>query len=257
MNEKNIEDLHTKGFTVLRNWVSEKWLSDIKNVLPRLFEEHRSIRERNNNGIKSNEVAMNVLVSDDLFINFLQEMDDRYLINDIESHYFKGECILNSFTALSNISSESSLFYKKIHRDIKMYSNPIPILLNMLVMVDDFTEENGGTLLLPYSHLKEIKPTEEFWEENKVVVTGKAGDIIIWNSNVFHSAGRNNTEESRWGLPITFSLPYYKQLLDYPRAIGYERQSEFNLKIQRLLGYHSGVPISIEDWYRPDNTLAY
>ena len=60
MNEKNIEDLHTKGFTVLRNWVSEKWLSDIKNVLPRLFEEHRSIRERNNNGIKSNEVAMNV-----------------------------------------------------------------------------------------------------------------------------------------------------------------------------------------------------
>ena len=127
----------------------------------------------------------------------------------------------------------------------------------MLVMVDDFTEENGGTLLLPYSHLKEIKPTEEFWEENNVAVTGKAGDIIIWNSNIFHSAGSNNTEENRRGLPITFSLPYYKQLLDYPRAIGYERQSEFNLKTQRLLGYHSGVPISLEEWYRPNNTATY
>tara|TARA_R110000765_G_scaffold224643_3_gene328638 strand:+ start:1900 stop:2673 length:774 start_codon:yes stop_codon:yes gene_type:complete len=257
MNGKNIEDLSTKGYTVIRNWVSEAWLNRIKEILPRLFEEHKAIREHNNNGINSDEVAMNVLASDDFFIEFLQEMDDRYLIDDIESHYFKEDCILNSFTAISNIAAESSVFYKQMHRDIKRYSNSVPILLNMLVMVDDFTEENGGTLLLPYSHLREKKPTEEFWEKNNVSIEGKAGDIIVWNSNIFHASGVNKTNQNRRGLPITFSLPYYKQLLDYPRALGYERESEFSLKIQRLLGYHSRVPESIEEWYIPSNTDKY
>ena len=257
MDKKDIINLKTKGYTILRNWASDKSLDNIREILPKLFKEHKIIREDNNNGIISDGVAMNVLASDDLFINFLQEMQERGLIKDIEDHYFKDSCILNSFTALSNIPSESTLFYKKVHRDIRGYSNSTPILLNMLVMVDDFTVENGGTLLLPYSHLTEAEPTEEFWKENNVSMTGKAGDIIIWNANIFHASGINTTSQDRRGLPITFSLSYYKQLLDYPRALGYERMSEFNTKLQELLGYHSRVASSIKEWYSPDNKRLY
>jgi len=257
MDKKDIINLKTKGYTILRNWASDKSLDNIREILPKLFKEHKIIREDNNNGIISDGVAMNVLASDDLFINFLQEMQERGLIKDIEDHYFKDSCILNSFTALSNIPSESTLFYKKVHRDIRGYSNSTPILLNMLVMVDDFTVENGGTLLLPYSHLTEAEPTEEFWKENNVSMTGKAGDIIIWNANIFHASGINTTSQDRRGLPITFSLSYYKQLLDYPRALGYERMSEFNTKLQELLGYHSRVASSIKEWYSPDTKRLY
>jgi ectoine hydroxylase-related dioxygenase (phytanoyl-CoA dioxygenase family) len=34
-------------------------------------------------------------------------------------------------------------------------------MLNCLIMVDDFTVENGGTFLVPGSHLEERKPTEQ------------------------------------------------------------------------------------------------
>ena len=257
MKKNEIINLNTKGYTVLRNWTGDKWINDIKEILPKEFKEHKDIRESNNNGIISDGVAMNILASNDLFIKFLQEMQDRRLIKDIEEHYFKDECILNSFTALSNIPSETSLFYKKVHRDIRGYSGSTNILLNMLVMIDDFSVENGGTLLLPYSHLKEDEPTEELWEENKVSIKGKAGDIILWNSNIFHTSGINKTKQDRRGLPITFSLPYYKQLLDYPRALGYKRISEFNLETQKLLGYHSRVPSSIKEWYAPSNKRMY
>jgi ectoine hydroxylase-related dioxygenase (phytanoyl-CoA dioxygenase family) len=257
MKKTDIINLNTKGYTVLRNWTSDKWINDIKEILPKEFKEHKEIRESNNNGIISDGVAMNIIASNDLFIEFLTQMQDRNLIKDIEKHYFKGECILNSFTAISNIPSESSLFYKKVHRDIRAYSGSANILLNMLVMVDDFSAENGGTLLLPYSHLNENEPTKDFWEENNVPITGMAGDIIIWNSNIFHASGINKTKQDRRGLPITFSLPYYKQLLDYPRALGYRRQSEFNLETQKLLGYHSRVPSSIKEWYAPSNKIMY
>lgn len=124
-------------------------------------------------------------------------------------------------------------------------------------MLDDFTVENGGTLLLPYSHLNPEKPSKKFWEENYKQMTGKAGDIIMWNSNIFHTSGINKTSQMRKGLPITFSLPYYKQLLDYPRAIGYERQNEFSKKAQQVLGYNSRVPSSVSEWYSSPNKRTY
>jgi ectoine hydroxylase-related dioxygenase (phytanoyl-CoA dioxygenase family) len=257
MDKKDIINLETKGYTILRNWVGSAWINKFKEILPELFWEHSELRKENNNGIISSGVAMNVLVSDDLFIEFLQEMLDRGLIKDLEENYFNRSCILNSFTALNNVPSESKLFHKKVHRDVSGYSGSIPILLNMLVMVHDFTIENGGTLILPKSHLKEEEPTEEFWNKNNISLIGKAGDLVIWNSNVYHASGINKTQNDRIAIPITLSLPYYKQLLDYPRAIGLERQSEFNSKMQELLGYHSMMASSVKEWYEPTNAIRY
>jgi ectoine hydroxylase-related dioxygenase (phytanoyl-CoA dioxygenase family) len=257
MTIKEVNELEIKGYTILRNFIPQYWLEDIKKILPPLFDKHNQIRKENNNGILSDGVAMNVLADNDIFIEFLKFMYNEKLINFIEENYFKESCILNSFTALNNIPSESSVFHKKVHRDIRGYSNEIPLLLNLLVMIDDFTVENGGTLLLPYSHLKKEEPTKEFWDENHISMTGNAGDIIIWNSNIFHASGINKTNNVRRGLPITFSLPYYKQLLDYPRALGYDRIDEFPLEIQKLLGYHSRIPESINEWYQPNNKILY
>jgi len=257
MKEEDIFNLKTKGYTILRGWVSKEWLSKIDRILPKLFSEHKKIREKNNNSIISEGVAMNVLVSDNTFIDFVQEMIDKGLIDSLEKNYFSDKCILNSFSALSNIKSESDLFYKKVHRDIRSYSGKIPLLLNSLVMIDDFTVENGGTLLLPYSHLIEKKPTKKFWEENHINITGKAGDIILWNSNIFHASGINKTTQIRRGLPITFSLPYYKQLLDYPRALGYNRKDMFSKEMQQLLGYNSTTPLSLNEWYAPTDKITY
>lgn len=251
MTQINISNLNNKGFTILRKWVDESTLKSINEVLPELFIRHKEIRLRNNNSIVSNEVAMNVLASDDIFIAFLQQMIDKGLIEEIERHYFKNTCILNSFSALSNIPSESKLFYKKFHRDIKVYSHEAPVFLNMLVMLDDFTLENGATLLLPFSHRYEQMPSQDVCENNCISMTGKAGDIVIWNGNIIHASGVNNTFDSRRALPITFTLPYYKQLLDYPRAIGLDRECDFSVKMRDLLGYTSRSPSTIEEWYRP------
>ena len=88
-------------------------------------------------------------------------------------------------------------------------------------------------------------------------MTGKAGDLVIWNSNIYHASGINKTQNDRLAIPITLSLPYYKQLIDYPRALGLGRQSEFNPKMQELLGYHSTMASSIKDWYEPSNAIRY
>jgi len=48
-----------------------------------------------------------------------------------------------------------------------------------------------------------------------------------------------------------------KQLLDYPRAIGYDKMDSFDLELQQLLGYHSRVPASLNEWYQPEINRFY
>lgn len=255
MKEQDLEDLRIKGYCILRDWVSVEWIQSIRAVLPLVFEKHNEIRIKNGNGIVSEGVALNALASEDLFIEFLEEMVVRGLINDLEKGYFRTECILNSFSALNNIASENKLFHKKVHRDTKIYSGDIPLMINLLVMLDDFTVENGATLLLPYSHLHREEPTSRFFKANSIHAVGSTGDIVIWNSNVFHASGVNTTDKVRRGLPITFTLPQHKQLLDYPKALGLAKAETVSDKVKHLLGYSSASPNSVSEWYRPDKNF--
>jgi ectoine hydroxylase-related dioxygenase (phytanoyl-CoA dioxygenase family) len=255
--ENKKESLDKNGYCKFENAIDQVWIERINSMLPQIFAEHEAIRRKNNNPIQSNGVAMNVLIGNDLFFDFLRELIRLNIIGWIEENYFKESFILNSFTALNNIPGEDKVFHKKVHRDIRGFSSDVPLLLNMLVMLDDFTVENGATLVLTGSHLKAEAPTENEFRLNAVPITGSAGDIVIWNSNLFHASGVNTTNRVRRALPITFSLPYYKQLLDYPRAIGYDKYDSFEDTMKRLLGYDSRIPESIDEWYSPIDKLLY
>ena len=124
-------------------------------------------------------------------------------------------------------------------------------------MVDDFTCENGGTFLLPKSHLNEEKPSNEYFYSNAIQVTGKSGDILIFDSNIWHSSAPNYTENDRLAIPFTLSKSHMKQLLDYPRAIGYDKIDSFSTELQKLLGYYSRVPSSMDEWYQPEEKRLY
>ena len=257
MTKENKLNLEKQGYCILKNAVEESRIDKINEVLPSIFKEHQRIRSNNNNAIKSNGVALNALVSDHVFIDLLESFLKSGLIEELEDSFFKGKCIVNSLTALNNIPNETKVFHKNIHRDIRFFSGAIPIMLNMLIMLDDFTDENGATLLLPNSHKISKAPSENFFNKNHVKACGVAGDIVIWNSNLFHASGVNSTNKSRRALPITLSLPSYKQLLDYPRALGYEKTDLFCEEMQTLLGYNARVPASLNEWYFSDKKRLY
>lgn len=126
------------------------------------------------------------------------------------------------------------------------------MMFNIIIMLDDFTKSNGATWILPYSHLVEDKPSDKTFEKHAMQMTGKAGDILIFNSNVWHCAGYNLTDKPRRAIAITVSKSCLKQLMDYPRALGdiYVRDS-----IRQLLGYHSRVPANMEEWNGPRTYL--
>lgn len=256
MKTENIFELREQGYTIIRNLINNTWLDKLKFALDKAFIEHRQTQVNNNNDIQTGGVALHVLLSDPLFINFLEELHNKNFFNFLSKHYFKSNCIINSFSALNNLPNQPN-FSATIHRDLRFYSGDFPIMLNCLLMVDDFTIKNGGTYLLPYSHLKEYKPSDNEFFQNAIQAVGKKGDMLVFNANVWHSSAPNITQTHRRAIPITVSRSFMKQLLDYPRAIGYDKIDSFSFELQQLLGYHSRVPASLDEWYQPEDKRFY
>jgi ectoine hydroxylase-related dioxygenase (phytanoyl-CoA dioxygenase family) len=253
--EENLE-LKNQGFTILKNKISEITLDSLSNAIDLAFVKHKQTQIKNNSDIKTDGVALHALVNNNIFIELLDILIKNGFIKELQDNFFNSKCILNSLSALDNIPNQPN-FSSNFHRDLRFYSDDFPIMLNCLVMVDNFTIENGGTFLIPESHLEERKPTEQEFLNRAIQAVGKRGDILIFNANVWHASAPNRTQDHRRAIPITISKSFMKQLLDYPRAIGYDRMDEFNYELQQLLGYHSRVPSSLDEWYQPENKRFY
>jgi ectoine hydroxylase-related dioxygenase (phytanoyl-CoA dioxygenase family) len=256
MKTEESTQLKEQGYAILRNRVSADWLDRLSKAIDRSFVEHRNIQTINNNDIKTDGVALHVLLSDVTFMDFLKHLQTTGFVQELQDSFFNSNCILNSFSALDNLPNQPN-FSSIVHRDLRFYSGNFPVMINCLVMVDDFTVENGGTYLLAKSHLEEVKPSDEEFFKNADQAVGSRGDILIFNANVWHSSAPNTTQDHRRAIPITISRSFMKQLLDYPRAIGYDKMDTFDYDFQQLLGYHSRVPSSLEEWYQPEDKRFY
>jgi ectoine hydroxylase-related dioxygenase (phytanoyl-CoA dioxygenase family) len=252
----NFEELNEKGITILREVINHTFINELKKYLEISLKKHREIQLKNNNEINVEGVALNIIGDNNIYIELLKLLIEKNIINNIKKYYFNSNFILNSFSGLNNLPGNTN-FSAIIHRDSKFYSNQTPLMLNVLIMLDDFTNDNGPTLLLPYSHKIIEKPTDDYFYENSIKALGKKGDILIFNSDIWHASSINNTNYGRMALPITFSKSFIKQLMDYPRYLGYDKINEFDEEILSLLGYNSRVPSNLNEWYQPEHNRFY
>lgn len=249
-------ELKEQGYTIVKNQIDEAWLKLLTQAVDNAFAEHRNIQLKNNNDIVTEGVALHVLLSNPTFIDFLYTLLNNGFIKSLQDNFFHSNCILNSLSALNNLPNQPN-FSSVVHRDLRFYSGDFPMMLNCLIMLDDFTVENGGTYLLPKSHLEERKPSDKEFFSSAIQATGIKGDILVFNANVWHASAPNKTQNDRRAIPFTISRSFMKQLLDYPRAIGYDKMDSFNNEMQQFLGYHSRVPSSLEEWYQPEEKRFY
>ena len=244
------QELKETGIYFSRNKINPNLIERLLEPLAQSFKKHQSIQQLQNNEIDLYGVALNILPDHEVFIELLNELINVGVIESLRNHFFHSNFILNSFSGLNNQPGKTN-FSAMVHRDSKCYSNESPIMLNALVMLDDFTEENGATLLLPGSHKTPSKPSDEYFMKNCIKAIGNRGDVLVFNSDVWHSSALNVSLKGRRAIPITFSKSFVKQLMDYPRCLGYANMNMYSKGLQQLLGYHSRVPANLEEWYMP------
>ena len=81
--------------------------------------------------------------------------------------------------------------------------------VNVAWAIDDFTDENGATRIVPGSHRLNRKPDTEAAHET-VPLEAEAGTMIVMEGRVWHRTGFNRTESKhRAGIFAFYTLPIY------------------------------------------------
>ncbi len=248
------ERMHEDGYVILEGLVSDPVVERLRAGLARAFEIHRPIQERAGLGELTDGIVQHILEPGNCFVEFLEENP----AEDYLAAFFKTPCIINTYCGLTNRKDlAKTAFFRNMHKDVRSFMGANPYMLNMLVMLDEFTLTNGATYLLKGSHRTPDRPTEERFSRTAERAVGPKGSIVQWNSDLWHAAGVNTTDGPRRSLAITWTRPYLKQQFDYPRHLGYSYGETLSERVRQALGYNARVPASLEEWYRPAEERMY
>ena len=78
-------------------------------------------------------------------------------------------------------------------------------MVGFIVMVDDFTNENGATRFIAGSHLWPNHPTEIPADDHQqAAACGPAGSMIVYNGSMWHGHGANVTSRARRSIQGAF-----------------------------------------------------
>jgi hypothetical protein len=116
--------------------------------------------------------------------------------------------------------------------------------VQIMVAVSDFTAENGGTLVIPGSHLWDDERAPR--REEAVPTQMKAGSALIWIGSTYHGGGENTTtDEYRFGLSMGYDLaflrpeenPFLTYTLDEVRSFPEEIQRALDWSSEHYVGW--------------------
>ena len=130
-----------------------------------------------------------------------------------------------------------------LHQDDSIWPIPRPhrpFLMNVVIAVDDFTKANGGTRLVPRSHLWHDQPVRQPPDVETLQIEMKAGSLVGWSGAMWHGGGANTTDAPRMGLNLNFNLAFLRQQENQYIGVPREEVAKMPRRLQRVLGYQGG-----------------
>jgi ectoine hydroxylase-related dioxygenase (phytanoyl-CoA dioxygenase family) len=180
---------------------------------------------------------------------FIEVLNNEELMAPVEAVLGAG-CITYSYCSSSQPPGSLN-FSGRVHVDCPRLIPGYLTNFGCIMLLDDFTEENGATWYLSGSHEREDPPSEEEFYANAERLVAKAGSVWFFNTRLWHAGGRNTTDRWRHSLAINFCRPYMKQRFDLPRMLGDQDLSGFSERSLQKLGFLAQTPTSLDEYYVP------
>jgi hypothetical protein len=245
--------IQTRGWMLFESVVPAELLDRMRRDIAKHVERCGRLQVAAGIAPAPDGTAHHALGENDSLDEFLAR---RFLAPFVGRFFDDAPYILHAFNPVT-VAPGTRTYLHRIHRDVGTHAGSFRLLLNMLVMVDDFTTDNGATHILSGSHVSRDQPPDDiFWRHAERII-GRAGSIVLFDSNLWHAAGVNVSGHRRLALTLSFSRPFYKPQMDYARFLGPEYGARLSEDLRQLLGYHAQVPVDYREWYRPAATRLY
>lgn len=240
------ESLQMLGFAVVDAGYTAAQVADLQNrfeeLRTKVFAEYgvqplRTIDEHN--------TIRCPLGMDGAFLDLA--MNERIL--DLCERLIGPGFILNQQNGIVNPGDAETYNQAFYHRDLpyQHFVSSRPLAINALYCVDEFTAENGSTLIIPASHKEAAFPSDHFIRANEKAITAPAGSFLVLDCMVYHRGGTNRSGKNRRAVNHMYTIGLMRQQLDLPALLGDAFTTDPELR--RLLGYDYAAPRSTAEYY--------
>lgn len=247
-----ISQLQEKGWTLVQGVYDQSLMDAVKDEFYQFEDQFKTVQARKGLAEATENATHHTVVVCRKMLDLLEWTP----VHDIVERFLDGKYILNTM-GLSRIPPGGNVYTQNIHRDVRTFTGETNLWVNTLIMLDDSTPENGATLMLEGSQRDAKKPEPRDFAERAVVAEGCKGDVLVFDGNIWHSAGRNRTDKPRHIITPIYSRPFIKQQLDYPRAFGPDFGRTLSPHLRQVLGYNALTPVTLEEFYQQPEDRFY
>lgn len=162
---------------------------------------------------------------------------DEPIIDEFVPDLLGDHCIVFSYTA--NIAGPGGQ-PQTLHYDQISVQPPIPAVmvgLNIGFFLDDVTEANGGTRLVPCSGERGMAPDDPSSIEGTIAAEGPAGTALIWDSRVWHGTGRNVTDGLRHVILLYFNRHFMRAQENFSLSLREDVKAGLSDRVKTMLGF--------------------
>ncbi len=244
MINKKIKEIEKNGYCVIKNFLSKKITQE---TLKKVNFHYNLNKGRKYKGIPARDsrdkILYNLQNKDYSFIKIVNNKKiieiAKYFLNDKHYRFLpknKPNFIINYFNARSSGNKLD------LHIDSWIpYTGKSTHIMQFVFLLEKSTLKNGCTIVVKKSHksgkysnrkTKKISP-----------ITGNAGDLIIWDSRLWHGTYENIDKTSRWAIVTTLSSWWVKQAMDMPKSLPKKIYKKCSNLEKQLLGFCSEPPV--------------
>jgi ectoine hydroxylase-related dioxygenase (phytanoyl-CoA dioxygenase family) len=164
--------------------------------------------------------------------------------------------IMYAFTS-SSLPPHGTNYGNRIHVDSPRWVPGYAFNVGVMWALDEFTDDNGATQVLPGSHHSAATPSAEDFDRHFARLTCAAGSMILFDGRLFHRAGDNRTGAWRHALTMNACRSFMKQRFDWVRFIPAPIAGALSPQARRIIGFDTRLPTSLEEFFLPEERRLY
>jgi ectoine hydroxylase-related dioxygenase (phytanoyl-CoA dioxygenase family) len=247
--EAAVEEIKLAGYTVLTDVLLPSTVVEVRRKLDHIYRQQiEELGGEHQLAIMNDaHTARCPLAYDEQFLDVAAHPRVLSVVERLLGDYFT-LMVQNGILNVPQIGDQQNA--GSWHRDLN-YQHFIcsrPLSVSALFCIDDFTEETGGTFMLPGSHKTEMFPSEDYVRAHEIGIRAKAGSVLVFDSMLYHRGGNNRSQGARRAINHMYTLPFIKQQIDLPKVLDPKyRDDPF---MARFLGYESEPDVSVAAFRR-------
>jgi ectoine hydroxylase-related dioxygenase (phytanoyl-CoA dioxygenase family) len=227
--------LEEKGFAVLENFMDPYFLSRMVHRVEELLADEERHPGQESRWEANARRLNNLADKGEVFWEAITCKETLELVESVLGPEFK----VSSFQVRSADPNSNSL--QPLHIDLNLLPDLTGYrICNTLWMLDDFTLDNGPVRVIPGSHRWGRRPQDAIEDvyaphPEELVLTGKAGTVVIMNAHLWHGAMANRTPRERRALSLFFCRRDIAQQQYQKKLLRAETQEALSGELRRLL----------------------